>query len=118
MKSQLTVSQAKAQGYTLFGEPSHEWHHLTPIDDFYPKEGKKVFLAEKEPEIFKFGNEEIRELLSDTIGENESEATGRDTDCIYDAIIKIDFSHAANLIKQVLEKHPTYKLTDIELIEG
>lgn len=117
MENKLTITQAKEQGYKLCGESSNEFQFLVNINDVHFDSGKKLFLAEKEPKIFSFDKHQIADLLSEVIGEREAEETGRDNDTIYDAIIEIDFSYTENLIKQVLEKHPTYKLTDIELIQ-
>lgn len=118
MNTEMTIKEAISQGYDYCGKHANEWQSLTPIEDLKDIDiaDGDLYLADKEGSTFKFGKDQIAELLSDVIGDNESQETGRDTEDIYDAIKAIDFSETEKLINDALSKHRSYKLTDIKLV--
>lgn len=113
----MTITEALKEGYTFCGRPDQEWQSLTFINDLNPIDFEQpLFLAEKKGTSYSFGKDEIAELLSDVIGDNESQDSGRDDEEIYNAIKEIDFSHTENQIQSVLDGFLRYKLTDIKLV--
>jgi hypothetical protein len=117
MSKEMTVTEALKEGYEFCGRPAEEWQSLTPIHDLGPIDFEQpLFLADKKGTAYSFGKDEIAELLSDVIGDNESQDSGRDDDEIYNAIKEIDFSHTEKQIQDVLDGFLRYKLTDIKLV--
>lgn len=115
----LTKKEAIEQGYDHCGKINEEWQHLHKVEEMEEIDfinDDDWYLAEKDGHPFYFSKEQIAELLSDVIGDNESQNSGRDTEDIYEAIKAIDFSHTENQIQEVLDKFLVYRLTDIKLI--
>lgn len=118
----LTVKEAIAQGYTKYGYSNKEWQHAHDLDDILGNHlsddsWEDLVLFEKESKSSTIDERQIADLLSDYIGEHDSEACARDDDRVYDAILKMDFSETAAKINKELEQHNYYMLTNIKLIK-
>tara|TARA_R110002051_G_scaffold308116_1_gene379493 strand:+ start:1047 stop:1406 length:360 start_codon:yes stop_codon:yes gene_type:complete len=117
MENTLTIKEALSQGYKYCGKHVDGWQGLTHITDLTPEDFKfsEWHVISKDEQFFKFGKDEISELLAEQISESEADETGRDDDQIYNAIKAIDFSGTEELINEVLLKNGYYILTDIKL---
>jgi hypothetical protein len=117
MNEEITIKEALQEGYTLCGKPNESWQCLLSIKDLNPidiEEG--LFLANKKCIVETFSNERITEILADIVSDSVCSETGRDDDDIYNSIKKLDFTNVEKKIQGVLDKFPTYKLTNIKLI--
>ena len=115
----LTVKEAIKQGYTKYGISGEDWQiaedlHDDVFDEVEDVDG--IVLFEKHYSNPSVTNSQISDILSDIIGTNDSEETGRDDDQVYDAIKNIDYTEIVNTINKELEKHKYWMLTDIQLI--
>lgn len=113
----MTRKEAIEQGYEFCGRAKQEWQSVTNIKDLTEEDFKEEvwYLMDKKVQIHYVSKELVSEMLSEAIADSEAWETGRDDEEVYDALLKIDYSDITYEINQVMEKFPTYKLTDIEL---
>jgi len=120
---QLTIKQAIDEGYTKYGFASRDWQttqdlHDDIFDEVEPEDWDDIVLFEKESTTPSISAKEIAELLSDYIGDNDSEECMREDEQIYDAVKAIDFTDISEKINKAMESHKYWMLTDIKLVHN
>lgn len=118
-KDKLTRQEALKQGYTKCTNTIDQWCYLTDIKDLteIDFENDTWWLADKKSKAFQINEDFLSELLSERIGEDEYEETGRDNDDISLAISSLDFSETTKMINEKLQEFNYYNLTRIELTQ-
>lgn len=119
--AQLTIKQAIEQGYTRYGFASKEWQTVEELHDYIfeeiePDEHEDVVLCEKEGQYPSITRNEIADILSEYIGENDDEICARDSDEVYETVKGYDFTYLSIELNSKLKKHEYWILTDIQLI--
>ena|SRR3990167_4950571 len=116
MKS-LTKQEALKEGYTLCGYSGEEYQTLIKIADVNEEDFKigEICIAEKEGEHPVTDAKTIREMIADIMESQWGNDTGDDTEDVYNAIMKLDFTATANLINDALKDKTSYELTAIIL---
>lgn len=117
-KQKLTVKEALEQGYSKCTNVIDHWCHLTDITDLTDVdfENDTWWLAEKESRCYQISDDCLSDLLSDHIGCNEHDETGRDDEEVYNAIGSLDYSETTKMINEKLQEFKYYRLSSIELI--
>ena len=116
----LTLKQAVKQGYSKVTHTRGEWTFVTDIEDLTDEdfEENSWWLCEKDPKSYSVSIEDISELISGTISQQESDENGRDDDRVYDVLKKIDYSDIVNKINSNLKEHCAYyTLAGIRLVK-
>ena len=117
---ELTIKEAIKQGYTKYGFQNREWQLVNDLSDALTEieedEWEDIVLFQKKSLQPKISKERIAELLSDNIGDEDSDESGRDDDCVYETVKAIDFTDIAEKINKELEQHEYWTLTDIKLV--
>lgn len=116
----LTIKEAIKQGYTRYGYYDREWQMVNKIHDqmfeeIDEYEHDNIVLFEKKSKAPSISSDAIAEILSDHIGESDSEECMRDDDCVYETVSKIDFTDVAEMINKKLEQHKYWMITDVKL---
>lgn len=116
---ELTVSQAIAQGYTLYGYADRDYQSLYNLADIQPQDfeyaPQSLVLAGSEPQYMSIDGESIWDFVQDSVLANSEICD--DTDDIA-ALLKseIDWEEIAQKINTALQKKPYYFLTQIKLV--
>lgn len=114
----ITKEEAIKQGYWLCGNSKNtDWQHLLPIEDLTDEEIAKgeLVLADTKSESPTTDADWIKELIADAMESNWGNDTGDDTEQVFNAIDKLDFTQTAEMVNKALENIKSYKLTDIKI---
>ena len=116
---ELTVKEAIREGYTHYGIDGRDWQTVEDLGDIEDNDFEEwdLILFEKKSNCTSISNNELSDLLSDYIGEQDSENSGRDDDQVYDEIKNIDYTEIVNTINKSLEKYKYWSSTNIKLIK-
>lgn len=116
---QLTVNEALEQGYDKFCFNSDGFQGLHDICDAEQSDFERadIRIIDKTPFTPSgISAEDIAEMLAEHIEVNHYDNTQDETEAVYKAIKKIDFSDAEAKINEVLLSMFYYRATDIKLI--
>ena len=120
--NRLTIKEALDQGYEYYGFHSHEWQTLNELHEDLRRELEEegrsiedVRLFGKEVECPKISSKELADVVSDYIGDQDSDICMRDDDRVYETVLEVDFTDIADHINNKLQQHSYRMLTDIGL---
>jgi molecular chaperone DnaK (HSP70) len=121
MKQQLTVAEAKEQGYTHFGYSDEGYQAMVDLVDFRPEEAEgKARLFNKDPDPpYQTNAERVKEILSDQLSEDWDSEVRDDTNEMSDFLNDIPeekFNEITELLNDAMANKHYYKLSDIKLI--
>lgn len=117
--TELSIKEALEQGYTKYCFNMDGFQGLKDIKDVFDEDLARsdIRLVEIEPySPAGISSVDIAELLAEHIECNHVDESQDDTEQVYDAIKKLDFTDAENRIAEALSKLHYYRATDIKLI--
>ena len=117
----ITLKEAIEQGYKYYGFSDREWQQTYELhDDIFQEVGEDYWddlvLFDKESEQPLITSKQIADLLSDSIGEQDSCESGREDDVVYEAVNSVSYTEIAKTVNDALKPCEYWKLTDIKII--
>jgi hypothetical protein len=120
MKTQLTIAEALAEGFTKVGTDTTGWQHLHELSDMTAADfdGRtKYFLFTKEAQYCMRETKDFADMVADRISDDYADETGSDdVKDIFEEIKALDFSSITQKINFVMSSYPYWTKTSIELI--
>lgn len=117
----MTVSQALAEGYELFGIADQDYQTTKQIklefDDFH-KDGYTLFLFDKEPRYYGISPEELRDFVIESY-HGDGDFSGDDTEDVDNEATKhlpMFTEMAEKINKEIFSSKPLWRLTNIQLV--
>jgi len=117
MKTQLTISQAIAEGYEKCGYNGRDWQHLMNISEMMPEDfDSTIVLAEKIPNHYLTDWTDFRDTALDGYfgaEHQEDDFNGVQGDLNQ---FKTEFTALSEKVNEYFKTRPWWKLTNIKLI--
>lgn len=123
MENTLTLQEAIQEGYSAFIYANDGWQAIKMLNEYQLDDDidwtrDDIYLVQKEGQNpAGLSAEEIAEMLAENIQCSHSDETGDDTDDVYDAIKRLDFSDVSEKINEALAGIFYYRQTNIHLIK-
>lgn len=118
---ELTVKQALEQGYTHYGFKDREWQSVSKLHDnvfeeLDEHEYEEVVLFEKSFNVLHTSEQDVSEIIAESVSYNYSQECASDEDNVYSDIIDLDFSGIVKQINDKMKDHKYWMITDIKLV--
>lgn len=118
---ELTLKEAIKEGYTKYGYADQEEQYARNLHEGLFKEvreedWKYLVLFDKSTYYPSTSADELSTLISDYIGDNDSEECQRENEDVYNTVAGIDYTAIVETINKALQEHGYFELTDIKLV--